>query len=340
MSWGMTPDGRYYCQYNVPYRNSPKKEYFGRGTEGKKAAKERDAEIKLAKARNEEVRSSHIYLDELGQHYLDHEKARGREMKFLKEGANRLNKSWLPLLNHVPIHKLQAKDFDELALEYADLSPNSFNRYITYLNIIFNYGVEFEYLEKNPMANWRKRMLKRERRRELTIDEDDIKAILKHARPHVYKAIKLILNTGCRTGRSELLKLRYEDVDFETKRIRIRGTKTERSDRYVPLRDGFLEEIKAWQANATCEYIVEYYGRPLTSYKNAFNAAVKKAGIEKPVVPYMLRHFFASSLLANKADIKAVSGLMGHSSPDMLFRNYYHLLNEGDRAAIELLPEI
>lgn len=55
MSVGVTKDGRYYVQYRVSYRKSPKREYFGKGAEAKKAAKERDAEVKLMKTRDEEI---------------------------------------------------------------------------------------------------------------------------------------------------------------------------------------------------------------------------------------------------------------------------------------------
>ncbi|WP_272700884.1 tyrosine-type recombinase/integrase [Desulfovibrio sp. Fe33] len=340
MAVGVTKDGRWFVQYRVVHRKSPKKEYFGKGTEAKKSAHERNAEINLMKARKEDIRAGHIYLDELGQIYLDHEKARGREQKFLKEVANRLNNSYLPALNHAPIHKLKGEDFNVLALEYADLSPSSFNRYITYLNVMFNFGVEFEYIEKNPMAAWRKRVLKREKHRDLPIDKDDILTILDHSPLHIYKAIRLIMSTGCRPGKSELLKIKYSDVDFHNKRVRIRGSKTARSDRYVHLLDDILEEIKEWQKTATSEYIVEYKGKPVQSYIKAFRTAVKNSGIGKQVVPYHLRHYFASSLIAQKADIKAVASLMGHSGPAMLFNVYYHLIGDGEKEAIEKLAEI
>jgi integrase len=340
VSVGKTKDGRFYVQYRVPYRNSPKREYFGKGVEARRAARERDAEIKLMKTRNEDVRESHVYLDELAKAYIEHEKVKGRDRKFLNEVTNRLNKSFLPALTHVPVHKLKAKDFDKLALEYKDLSNSSFNRYITYLNVIFNFGVEFEHIEKNPMANWRKRVMKREKPRDLEITIDDVKAIVANAAPHVQKAIKLVLNTGCRPGKSELLRIKYSDVDFDANRVRIRGSKTARSDRYVPLRDEFLAEIRGWQEAARCEYIVEYEGKPVNGFKKGFNAAVRRSGIGKEVVPYHLRHFFASTLLANKADIKAVASLMGHSGPDMLFKVYYHLIGDSEKEAVEKLPTL
>lgn len=339
MSVGCTKDGRFYVQYRVPHSKSPKREYFGRGIEAKKAAKERDAEVKLMKARHEEVRESDVYLDELAQTYLDHEKAIGKKsIRDLTELANRLNRSYLPALNHAPIHKLKARDFDKLALEYKGLSNCSFNRYLAYLNVIFNFGVDSDYIEKNPMASWWRRVKKQEKPRELEIGREEIQAIYDNAPPHIQRVIKIIMNTGCRPGQTELLKIKYSDVDYENKVIRIRGTKTIRSDRYVPVQEEFLEAIKEWKKDARTEHLVEFRGKPIKCINGAFLKSVKRAGITKNVVPYHLRHYFASILVARKVDFKTLSVLMGHSSPAMLFSTYCHTVDGTGRKAIEKLP--
>ncbi|BDQ38866.1 transposase [Pseudodesulfovibrio nedwellii] len=339
MSVGSTKDGRFYVQYRVPHSKSPKREYFGRGIEARKAAKERDAEVKLMKARQEDVRESDVYLDELAQTYIDHEKAIGKKsIKDLTELANRLNRSYLPVLNHAPIHKLKARDFDKLALEYKGLSNCSFNRYLAYLNVIFNFGMDSDYIEKNPMANWWKRVKKQEKPRELEIGREEIQAISDNAPPHIQRVIKIIMNTGCRPGQTELLKIKYSDVDYENKVIRIRGTKTIRSDRYVPVQNEFLEVIKEWEKEARTEHLVEFRGKPIKCINGAFLKSVKRAGITKDVVPYHLRHYFASILVARKVDFKTLSVLMGHSSPAMLFSTYCHSVDGTGRKAIEKLP--
>ena len=341
MSVGCTKDGRFYVQYRVPHSKSPKREYFGRGIESKKKAKERDAEVKLMKARQEEVRESDVYLDELAQTYIDHEKAIGKKsIRNLTELANRLNRSYLPALNHAPIHKLMARDFDKLALEYnkKDYSNCTFNRYLAYLNVIFNFGVDSDYIEKNPMASWWKRVKKQEKPRELEIGREEIQAIFDNAPPHIQRVIKIIMNTGCRPGQTELLKIKYSDVDFESKVIRIRGTKTIRSDRYVPVQDEFLDAIKEWQKDARTEHLVEFRGKPIKCINGAFLRSVQRAGITKDVVPYHLRHYFASIMVASNVDIKTVSVLLGHSSPAMLFNTYCHLIGDTKRQAIEKLP--
>lgn len=341
MSVGITKDGRYYVQYRVPDSKSPKRKYFGRGAEAKREAKKRDAEIKLMKARQEEVRESDLYLLELAQIYIDHEKAIGKKsMKDLKELGRRVNDSYLPALDHVPIHKLMARDFDKLAKEYNDkkYSNCTFNRYLAYLNVIFNFGVDSDYIEKNPMASWWKRVKKQEKPRELEIGREEIQAIHDNAPPHIQRVIKIIMNTGCRPGQTELLKIKYSDVDYENKVIRIRGTKTIRSDRYVPVQDEFLETIKEWQKDARTEHLVEFRGKPIKCINGAFLKSVKRAGITKDVVPYHLRHYFASILVARKVDFKTLSVLMGHSSPAMLFSTYCHTVDGTGRQAIEKLP--
>lgn len=87
-------------------------------------------------------------------------------------------------------------------------------------------------------------------------------------------------------------------------------------------------------------YIIEYKGKPVTTIRNGFNAACDRAGIKVPVRMYDLRHLFATTMLANGADLAAVSKLMGHSTVKMTADVYYHYLEGEKERAVSKLPSL
>lgn len=66
---------------------------------------------------------------------------------------------------------------------------------------------------------------------------------------------------------------------------------------------------------------------------------VKRAGIEKHITWHCARHSFATNLLFSNANIKTVSGLLGHSSLKHT-EKYTHLVDELMRKAVDSLPQI
>jgi integrase len=118
----------------------------------------------------------------------------------------------------------------------------------------------------------------------------------------------------------------------------VERTKTHSRRELIPIVDDFRAQlVDLRKREPEREYLVEYKGRRVNGLKTAWPNALKKAGITRRLRLYDLRHLFASTLLQNGADLKAVSQLLGHSSPTMTLSVYYHLIDDQKRQAVESL---
>jgi integrase len=100
------------------------------------------------------------------------------------------------------------------------------------LNGAFRDARNLKLIPDNPMQGVKIPVHVRKRGKPLTADEerDFLRAIAGHKLEHYFK---LLLYTGCR--RNEGLTLRLSDVDFKSKLLHVPGTKTETSERTIPL---------------------------------------------------------------------------------------------------------
>lgn len=127
--------------------------------------------------------------------------------------------------------------------------------------------------------------------------------------------LALLYSSGLRV--SELVTLRTDSVDLHERTLRIRG-KGEK-DRIVLFDDETREMIEGYLAKRSCdsEYLfVNRSGNHLTPryIQMMIKDYAKVAGIKKRVTPHILRHSFATHLLKNGVDIRAIQQLLGHSN--------------------------
>ena len=159
------------------------------------------------------------------------------------------------------------------------------------------------------------------------------------AEPHLKWAMEVCFNLGTRPGESELLSLRWDDVDFAAGTVRIYASKT-KTYRTVPINPEFLKRMEAEKKESESGFIIEYMGRGLTTIRKSFKNACKRAGITYPTRMYDLRHLFATTLLNKGADLAAVSKMMGHSTVKLTADTYYHYMSGEKERAVRLLPEL
>jgi len=149
--------------------------------------------------------------------------------------------------------------------------------------------------------------------------------------------MEVCFNLGIRPGESELLSLRWDDVDFAAGIVRIYASKTE-TYRTVPINPGFLKRMNAEKKESVSGFVIEYMGRGLTTIRKAFKNACQRAGITCPTRMYDLRHLFATTLRNKGADLAAVSKMMGHSTVKLTADTDYHYMSGEKERAVRLLP--
>lgn len=129
--------------------------------------------------------------------------------------------------------------------------------------------------------------------------------------------VLLLYGAGLRV--SELCNLKKDDVDLDRGLIVVRGGKGAK-DRVVPIPKYLADEIRAYLESRSDEseyLLVEDRRRrkDKLSTRNVWYLLKRygqKAGVE--VTPHKLRHSFATHLLEEGVDIRAIQELLGHSN--------------------------
>lgn len=132
--------------------------------------------------------------------------------------------------------------------------------------------------------------------------------------------LEILYSSGIR--RAELAAIKTNDMDFERSVVSVVGKGDK--ERTVPLGKPALEstiryqevrDIKLKSLNKDCLYLyINRFGEPLSV--RSVNRIVRNYGLKAgmQVTPHMLRHSFATHLLDNGADIRAIQEMLGHEA--------------------------
>lgn len=134
---------------------------------------------------------------------------------------------------------------------------------------------------------------------------------------------------------SEVERIRWEDLDLEARAVRLRGTKTRRADRHLPLAEPLAELLDQVP-------VADRHGPIAGAWPNVrrdLAQACARAGIPR-CSPNDLRRTFASWLVNARVPLKVIAELLGHSSTRMVDRVYGHVERDSMAAAAALLPAL
>lgn len=132
--------------------------------------------------------------------------------------------------------------------------------------------------------------------------------------------LELMYSSGLRV--SEMCALKLQSIDLEERVLRVFGKGAK--ERVVPVGRPAAEAVQIYlsggrpalvKARTGSELFLSQQGKPLS--RKMFWVLIKQharhAGITRPVKPHLLRHSFATHLLAHGADLRAIQEMLGHA---------------------------
>jgi|SRR5579872_28433 len=288
-------------------------------------------------------------VDQLADHFMLEEIHKSERTKAVKDGYYLNLKNWiLPRWGSVRICDIRTIAVKNWLREITSLAPGSKAKIRNQMHALFNHAVEYQWLTGNPIT--RVRQSAQRQREPDFLDICEIQKILDKLTGLERILVVLDAATGLRV--SELLGLKWEDIDFKNHKFDVRRSivkqevgdcKTEASKRSMPLDPYLAEELWRWKLTTPYNQPTDWIAA--SPYKNGnqpfwpegvrrhIRIAAKECGITKHVGWHTFRHSFSTLLVANGADIKVVQELTRHQNSRILMETYLKALTPDKRAA-------
>jgi integrase/predicted DNA-binding transcriptional regulator AlpA len=219
--------------------------------------------------------------------------------------------------------KFFSKDKDIASLSLEDVedyqsqrkaSAGTINRDLTLLLAALKKATQWNWLSlasiQNMLQNYQK--LREPEPRDRVYTEEEIERLLMECSKQIRPIVIADLVTGMRM--SELIHLKWVDVDLDRKQIKVMKTKTHRN-RTIPIRGELLmNTLQKLYIERTSEYVfTRKDGKPYKQgFDKGFRAAKKRAGITDANF-HDLRRTYSTVLMELGESERVIQKLLGHS---------------------------
>ncbi len=207
-----------------------------------------------------------------------------------------------------------------------EVNARSQSRIISGLRGFFNYLIFEDYRKDNPLDLIESPKIGRKLPDTISTEEIDLLIATVDLSKAQGERNRAILETlyGCGLRVSELTHLKISDLYFDEGFIKITGKGNKQ--RLVPTSDYtkkfiniYKDEVRIHQKINKEDSDILFLNRRGNKLTRAMIFTIikrlaKKAGIQKKISPHTFRHSFATHLLENGADLRAIQQMLGHES--------------------------
>ncbi len=193
-------------------------------------------------------------------------------------------------------------------------------------------------LADSPFAEMKDVNVRANKDREVFITRDDAQQVLDACPDAEWRLIFALCRFGGLRCPSEVLALRWSDVDWERGRLRVRSPKTERHERgasrviplFPELRPHLEDAFELAQPGA--QFMVTRYRMANANLRTQFNRIVRRAALEPWQKPFQNLRSTRETELAETFPIHVVCAWIGNS-PTIAAKHYLQVTDEHfDRA--------
>lgn len=257
----------------------------------------------------------------------------------------------VPFFGSKTLDKIQVKDVERyIAAKQSQLSLKTIRNHVNTLHSIFDLGIKQGWCATNPVKLADRPTIRKTETRIRFLDLDELERLVSTPYPvdtwgSVEPALYLTAAmTGLRQG--ELLGLRWRDVDFDARRIRVvenyvRGEfnnpKSEESARSIPMGQKVADALANLRSRSHYSHDGELVfahpetGRPLDRSKlsRRYNQAIGRAEVPR-VTFHELRHTFGTTMAKAGVPRRTIQAWMGHEdgSTTDIYMHYAPSANE------------
>ena len=230
------------------------------------------------------------------------------------------------------IHEIKSDDVHLFRSELIKtMQPISAVRRLTTINHLFNKCIDWEYIYKNPFKSVEKLKIEKKHYKPWTIEE--FKNFIETVNGDFNSIFKFLWLTGCRP--SELINLKWTDVDYERKLVKFICGKNKNKSRYFPMSDEVDRLLHSLPFKGNSVFTIEGRAFKNDNIYQSCKHRLKILGLNNLTV-YGIRHSFASRMSDNGLNAFEIQYLMGHSDIKTTL-NYIH---ENKKLLIEKMNRV
>ena len=279
------------------------------------------------------VQRQRVTIKEVGELLLASLRAKGRKLATLEVYSSTIRVHLVPFFGTRTLDRIGRREIEAFIahMSRTGRSTKTILNALGILHSIFEYARREGWVTVNPCT-----LVDKPRAAEgdpdiRFLEPEEIEALLRgvpdddlgRVERRMYLAATM---TGMRQG--ELLALRWRDIDWPARRVRVRrnyvrgefGTpKSKRSSRSVPLADRLAGELDRLHQETSYRHDDElvfahpHTGKPIDRSRllKRFKAALRRGEV-RPVRFHDLRHTFGTRMAAQGVPMRALQEMMGH----------------------------